>query len=40
MAGIVGEADFRLSEGADEEIQLSALLAGLVEAGCDIRNGK
>jgi len=40
LAGIVGEADFRLVEGADEEIQLSALLARLVEAGCDFRNGK
>lgn len=40
LAGIVGEADFRLVEGADEEIQLSALLARLVEAGCDFRSAK
>jgi len=40
LADIVGEADFRLVEGADEEIQLSALLARLVEAGCDLRSVK
>lgn len=40
LANIVGEADFRLVEGADEEIQLSALLARLVEAGCDLGKGK
>lgn len=40
LADIVGEADFRLVEGADEEIQLSALLARLVEAGCDLRSAK
>jgi len=40
LADIVGEADFRLVEGADEEIQLSALLARLVEAGCDMRSAK
>ncbi len=39
LADIVGEADFRLVEGADEEIQLSALLARLVEVGCDLRKG-
>ncbi len=33
LADVVGEVDFRLIEGADEEIQLSALLAKLVEAG-------
>jgi replication factor C small subunit len=33
LAGIVGEVDFRLIEGADEEVQLSALLARLVETG-------
>jgi replication factor C small subunit len=40
LAGIVGEADFRLVEGADEEVQLSALLARLVEVGCDLRNAR
>jgi replication factor C small subunit len=38
LAGIVGEADFRLVEGADEEVQLSALLAGLVEAGSEMKS--
>ena len=33
LAGIVGDVDFRLVEGADEEVQLSALLARLAEAG-------
>ena len=33
LADIVGEVDYRLVEGADEEVQLSALLARLVEAG-------
>lgn len=33
LADVVGEVDFRLIEGADEEVQLSALLAKLVEAG-------
>jgi replication factor C small subunit len=37
LAGITGEVDFRLVEGSDEEVQLSALLARLVEAGYDIR---
>jgi replication factor C small subunit len=32
LADIVGEIDYRLIEGADEEVQLSALLARLVEA--------
>jgi replication factor C small subunit len=36
LAGVVGEADYRLVEGSDEEIQLSALLARLVEAGCEL----
>lgn len=40
LAYVVGEVDFRLVEGADEEIQLSALLAKLVEAGCELRNSK
>jgi len=37
LAGITGEIDFRLVEGADEEIQLSALLARLVEEGSEIK---
>jgi replication factor C small subunit len=37
LAGVVGEADYRLVEGADEEVQLSALLAKLVEAGDDMK---
>jgi len=37
LADIVGEIDYRLVEGADEEIQLSALLARLVEAGHELK---
>jgi replication factor C small subunit len=37
LAGVVGEIDYRLVEGADEEVQLSALLARLVEAGNELR---
>jgi replication factor C small subunit len=37
LAGAVGETDYRLVEGSDEEVQLSALLAKLVEAGTEIR---
>jgi replication factor C small subunit len=37
LADVVGEADYRLVEGADEEVQLSALLARLVEAGYDMK---
>jgi replication factor C small subunit len=37
LADAVGEVDFRLVEGADEEVQLSALLARLVEAGSEIK---
>jgi replication factor C small subunit len=40
LAGIIGEIDFRLVEGSDEEVQLSALLARLVEAGNKIEKGK
>jgi len=36
LADVIGEIDFRLVEGADQEVQLSALLARLVEAGCEI----
>jgi replication factor C small subunit len=39
LAGIVGEVDFRLIEGADEEVQLSALLARLAEAGHELKGG-
>jgi len=37
LVDAVGEIDFRLVEGADEEVQLSALLARLVEAGSQIK---
>lgn len=37
LADIAGEIDFRLVEGSDEEVQLSALLARLVEAGSDMK---
>jgi len=36
LADIVGEIDYRLVEGSDEEVQLSALLARLVEAGYEL----
>jgi len=38
LADVVGEIDYRLVEGADEEIQLSALLARLVEAGYELKS--
>ena len=37
LADAIGEIDFRLIQGADEEVQLSALLARLTEAGYEIR---
>ena len=37
LADTVGEIDFRLIQGSDEEVQLSALLARLAEAGYEIR---
>ncbi len=40
LADIVGEVDYRLVEGADEEVQLSALLAKLVEAGNELKTEK
>ena len=40
LAEIVGEVDYRLVEGADEEVQLSALLARLVEAGYEVKKEK
>ena len=36
LADVVGEIDYRLVEGSDEEVQLSALLARLVEAGYEL----
>ena len=36
LVDITGEIDYRLVEGSDEEVQLSALLARLVEAGYEI----
>jgi replication factor C small subunit len=38
LAAIVGEIDFRLIEGADEEVQLSALIAKLVEMSSDLKD--
>jgi replication factor C small subunit len=40
LADIIGEVDFRLLQGSNEEIQLSALLAKLVEAGAEIKRGQ
>lgn len=40
LADVVGEVDYRLVEGADEEVQLSALLARLVESGSESRRAK
>jgi replication factor C small subunit len=37
LADITGEIDYRLVEGSDEEVQLSALLARLVEAGYEMK---
>jgi len=37
LADLVGEIDFRITQGSDEEIQLSALLAKLVEAGYELK---
>jgi replication factor C small subunit len=37
LADVVGEIDYRLVEGADEEVQLSALLARLAEVGCELK---
>lgn len=37
LADIVAEVDFRLVEGASEEVQLSAMLARLVQASEDLR---
>jgi len=40
LADVVGEVDFRLVEGANEEVQLSALLAKLVETGDELKHSK
>ena len=37
LADVIGEIDYRLVEGSDEEIQLSALIARLVETGHELR---
>jgi len=39
LADIIGETDFRLVQGADDEVQLSALLARLTEAGYELKKG-
>jgi len=39
LADAIGEIDFRLVQGSDDEVQLSALLARLVEAGSEIQEG-
>jgi len=39
LADAIGEIDFRLVQGADEEVQLSALLARLTEAGYEMKRG-
>jgi len=37
LAEAIGEIDFRLIQGSDDEVQLSALLARLTEAGYDMQ---
>lgn len=39
LSEAIGEIDYRLVQGADEEVQLSALLARLTEAGHDLKRG-
>ena len=39
LAEAIGEVDFRLIQGADDEVQLSALLARLTEAGYEVQRG-
>jgi len=39
LADAIGEIDFRLVQGSDDEVQLSALLARLVEAGSEMQKG-
>ncbi|MEM2104587.1 MAG: replication factor C small subunit, partial [Candidatus Bathyarchaeia archaeon] len=38
LASVIGEVDYRIVEGADEEVQLSALLARLVETAYEIKS--
>ena len=38
LADLIGEVDFRLVQGADDEVQLSSLLARLVEAGSNMKH--
>jgi replication factor C small subunit len=40
LADVIGEIDYRLVEGSDEEVQLSALLARLVETGHEMRRAE
>ena len=40
LVDIIGEIDYRLVEGSDEEVQLSALLARLVESGYELGKAK
>jgi len=37
LAEAIGEIDFRLIQGSDDEVQLSALLARLTEAGYEMQ---
>jgi len=39
LSEAVGEADFRMVQGADVEVQLSALLARMTEAGQELKRG-
>jgi replication factor C small subunit len=39
LSEAIGEADFRMVQGADVEVQLSALLARLTEAGQELERG-
>jgi len=39
LADVIGEVDFRLVQGSDDEVQLSALLARLVEASAEMKRG-
>ena len=39
LSEAIGEADFRMVQGADVEVQLSALLARLTEAGNELERG-
>lgn len=38
LVDYVGEIDFRLMEGSDDEVQLSALLAKIVQAGYELKH--